>query len=64
MVNDKDVVERRTVKAGRTLDGMVLIESGLKPDDWVVVNGKEAAPGDKIKPRRTAIEGRSGRPKD
>jgi RND family efflux transporter MFP subunit len=64
VVNDKDVVERRAVKVGRELDGLVVIESGLKPDDWVVLNPKRAGPGDKVQPRRSAIEDRSGRTKD
>ena len=37
------MVEYRRVKVGRLLDGMRVIESGLKPDDLVIVNGLQRA---------------------
>ncbi len=39
VVNAEDVVERRDVKLGRVVDGLQIIQEGLKPDDRVIVNG-------------------------
>jgi multidrug efflux system membrane fusion protein len=46
-----NVVEHRPVKVGRLLDGMRVIESGVQPEDLVVVKGLlRARPGVKVKP--------------
>jgi RND family efflux transporter MFP subunit len=51
VVNDKDVVEQRPVKVGASVNGMRVIEEGLKVEDWVVVNGiQRARPGAKVTP--------------
>lgn len=53
VVNDKDEVERRDVKLGSVSDGERVITSGLKPTDWVIVNGiQRARPGAKVKPHK------------
>ena len=45
-VNQDNVVEYRRVNVGRLLDGLRVIESGLKPDDMVIVKGvQRARPG-------------------
>ena len=49
VVNDKDIVEQRTVQGGALVDGMRVITSGLKESDWVVVEGlQRATPGTKV----------------
>ena len=54
-VNQDDVAEYRPVKVGRLLDGMRVIESGLKADDRVVVNGlQRARAGSAVQPRTVA----------
>ncbi len=54
-VNKSDVVEYRRVKVGRLLDGMRVIESGLNPDDLVIVNGlQRARPGSTVQPKAAA----------
>lgn len=54
-VNKGDVVEYRRVKVGRLLDGMRVIESGLNPDDLVIVNGlQRARPGSTVQPKTAA----------
>jgi RND family efflux transporter MFP subunit len=51
VVNDKDVVEQQPVKVGANVNGMRVIEDGLKADDWVVVSGlQRARPGAKVTP--------------
>jgi RND family efflux transporter MFP subunit len=51
VVNDKDVVEQRPVKAGANVNGMRVIEEGLKADEWVVVSGiQRARPGAQVTP--------------
>jgi RND family efflux transporter MFP subunit len=56
-VNKDDMVEYRRVKVGRLLDGMRVIESGLKPDELVIVNGLlRARPGSKVQPKAVASD--------
>jgi RND family efflux transporter MFP subunit len=51
VVNDKNVVERRTVKLGQAFDTMRVIDDGLKGDERVVVNGlQQAVPGREVSP--------------
>jgi RND family efflux transporter MFP subunit len=51
IVGKDNVVEYRQVKVGSLRDGMRVIESGLKPDDLVVVKGvQRARPGAKVRP--------------
>jgi RND family efflux transporter MFP subunit len=51
VVNDKNVVEYRPVKVGTLHDGARVILAGLKPDDWVIVNGiQRVRPGVTVKP--------------
>jgi len=51
VVNGQNVVEQRPVKTGAKMDGMVVIESGLKPDEQVVVKGlQRARPGSTVAP--------------
>ena len=53
VVNDKNVVEYRSVKIGALQDGMRVIQEGLKPGDWVIVNGLlRARPGSTVNPQR------------
>ena len=50
-VNKEYVVEYRKVKLGNLHHGMMAIESGIGPDDWVIVKGLlRAKPGDKVTP--------------
>jgi RND family efflux transporter MFP subunit len=39
VVNDQGVAERRDVTLGRLSDGLQVVTEGLKPEDWVIVNG-------------------------
>jgi RND family efflux transporter MFP subunit len=51
VVNREGVVERRTVKAGVTVDGMRAIDEGLSAQEWVVARGTlKAIPGRKVTP--------------
>jgi RND family efflux transporter MFP subunit len=51
VVNDQNVVEQRPVKVGALVEGMRVIEEGLKGDEWVVVDGiQRARPGAKVTP--------------
>src|SRR4029077_2139384 len=53
VVNDKNVVERRGIKAGPQVRDMLVIETGLKPDDLVIVEGLlQAIPGRQVNPQR------------
>jgi RND family efflux transporter MFP subunit len=52
VVNKDNVVEHRNVKTGPLIDGMRVIDDGLKADDSVVVAGVlRAIPGQKVDPQ-------------
>ena len=56
VVNGDNVVEQRKVQIGPVDDGLRVIESGLKPDDRVVIAGLlRVIPGQKIDPQVTKI---------
>ncbi len=51
-LNADNVVEQRRVQLGQTVGQMRVIESGLKPDERVVVAGiQDAIPGQKVDPQ-------------
>jgi RND family efflux transporter MFP subunit len=51
VVNKDNVVEQRTVTIGQVDKGLRVIESGLKSDDLVVIDGvQRAIPGNKVDP--------------
>jgi multidrug efflux pump subunit AcrA (membrane-fusion protein) len=53
VVNEKNVVERRSVKPGAAVDSLRAINDGLKGQEWVVVNGLlRAGPGRQVTPER------------
>jgi len=56
VVDENDVVQQRRVQVAGLVDTMRAIESGVTPNDWVVVNGlQRARPGAKVKPTRTTL---------
>lgn len=58
VVNAEGIVEHRPVTVGSIQDGLVVIKSGLSPDDRVVVNGlQRARRGAKVMPREVAATG-------
>ena len=57
VVNDKNIVERRAVKVGEMVENMQVIESGLQPDDKVIINGlKRAVIGKPVTPRLKVLK--------
>ncbi|RTE94493.1 efflux RND transporter periplasmic adaptor subunit [Bradyrhizobium sp. LVM 105] len=57
VVNGDNVVEQRKVQIGPLDNGLRVIESGLKPDDRIVIAGLlRVIPGQKIDPQVTKIE--------
>ncbi|MCE9556045.1 MAG: efflux RND transporter periplasmic adaptor subunit [Planctomycetes bacterium] len=55
VVNEKDQnkVEQRPVKFGVAIDGRRVIESGIQPGDWVIINGlQRARPGAPVEPQK------------
>jgi membrane fusion protein, multidrug efflux system len=56
VVNKDNVVEQRIVTIGQLDNQMRTIDSGLKPDDWVVTDGiQRAIPGSKVVPDRQKL---------
>jgi RND family efflux transporter MFP subunit len=52
VVNEKNIVERRVVKLGERLNGMIEVSEGLTGDERVVVNGiQRARPGSAVDPK-------------
>lgn len=63
VVNDKKVVEYRPVKLGTGSRGMRVVEEGIKPGDWVVVNGlQRARPGVEVNPQQAQMGVAQGAP--
>ncbi len=61
VVNGENKTEYREVKIGRLVDGLRVIESGLKPGELIVVNGlQRARPGAPITPENVPMEASSG----
>ena len=57
VVNGENVVEQRKVQTGPLEGDLRVIESGLKPDDRVVIAGLlRAIPGQKVDPQLQKIE--------
>jgi multidrug efflux system membrane fusion protein len=58
VVNDQKTAERRDVVLGRTSGGLQIVQEGLKPEDWVVVNGiQRIRDGAKVEPNRKPMPG-------
>lgn len=56
VVNEENTVQRRDVELGRLHDGLQVIQQGLQPDEWVVVNGiQRVREGMKAKPNRVPM---------
>ena len=61
VVNKDNIVERRSVQIGQLVGDLRVIDSGIKPDDLVVVGELwRAAPGTKVTPKPTPIDPGSG----
>jgi len=51
VVNEKNLVERSSVRTGARHDGLYVVEDGLEGNEWVVVKGLvHAAPGRQVRP--------------
>jgi multidrug efflux system membrane fusion protein len=52
VVNDQNIAQRRDVELGRLTDGLQVIQQGLQPGEWVIVNGiQRVRPGMKVQPQ-------------
>jgi membrane fusion protein, multidrug efflux system len=61
VVNKDNVVEQRIVKIGQVDNQLRVIESGLKPDDLVVIDGiQRAIPGSKVEIDKQSIKAPAG----
>jgi RND family efflux transporter MFP subunit len=59
VVNKDNVVEQRKIEIGPAIDGKRVVESGLKPDDRVIVAGLlRAVPGQKVDPQTESAAAR------
>jgi RND family efflux transporter MFP subunit len=55
-VSDKNVIEQRPVTIGTLVGDLRVIDSGLKPDDRIVIDGlQRAIPGQKVDPQTGQI---------
>jgi membrane fusion protein, multidrug efflux system len=56
VVGADNVVSQKVVKTGQKQGQLVIIESGLDPGDWVVIDGiQQAIPGAKVEPQRSEL---------
>ena len=61
VVNNENKAEYREVKIGRIVDGLRVIESGLKPGEVIVINGlQRVRPGAPITPEKVPMEAAPG----
>jgi multidrug efflux system membrane fusion protein len=55
VVNERNIAERREVTQGPSDNGMRIVESGLRDEDWLVIAGLgQLHPGDPVEPRKKA----------
>ena len=65
VVGADNVVKRKVVKTGQTQGQLVVIESGLDLNDWVVIEGiQQAFPGAKVDPQRSELKSDEAGPPD
>lgn len=65
VVNDKNLVERRSITVGPQVGTMQAIERGLNPDDWVIIEGLlQAIPGRVVSPQRQTPDAKSAAARD
>jgi RND family efflux transporter MFP subunit len=63
IVDAQQVAQHRRVKIGALVDGMRVVQEGLTPEEWVVVNGlQRARPGSKVKPRQAPMTPATAKP--
>jgi multidrug efflux pump subunit AcrA (membrane-fusion protein) len=56
VVNDQNTVEYRQVALGPMIDGLRVVRDGIKPEEWVIVNGvQRVRTGAKVDPQPQAI---------
>lgn len=56
VVDESNTVEYRLVELGISTDGMRVVNQGLEPGEWIVVNGlQRARPGTTVDPMRVAM---------
>jgi RND family efflux transporter MFP subunit len=57
IVSEKNVVERRSVRIGATVDNLRVIEEGLNGKEWVIFKGLlRAAPGRRVTPEQEGVQ--------
>lgn len=62
VVNEKNLVERRSVTLGTKVDGFRVIDEGLQGDEWVVVEGViKAIPGRPVTPEKAEAKARAAK---
>jgi membrane fusion protein, multidrug efflux system len=65
VVGPDNIVRRKVVEAGQREGRLRIIESGLDPGDWVVVEGiQRAFPGAKVDPQKTDLTSLAADPSD
>jgi RND family efflux transporter MFP subunit len=56
VVNDQNTVEYRQVTLGPMIDGLRVVRDGIKPEEWVIVNGvQRVRTGAKVDPQQQVI---------
>ncbi len=61
VVDEDDVVQRVNVQVGSKYEDLIVIQEGLKPDDWVIVDGIQRVRSKaKVSPERTELPDSGG----
>jgi membrane fusion protein, multidrug efflux system len=62
VVNEKNTVERKSVKTGLQIGDKLVIQNGLAASDWVIVDGlMQAIPGREVSPQRETLKAANSR---
>jgi RND family efflux transporter MFP subunit len=57
VIDDKNMVQRKSVKTGLQIGDDLVIEEGVTADDWVVIDGlMQAIPGREVSPQRETLK--------
>ncbi len=65
VVGADNVVKRKTIKLGQKQGQLRIVESGLDPGDWIVIEGTQRAfPGDKVDPQQSELTAGATNPPD
>jgi RND family efflux transporter MFP subunit len=63
VLRDDQTTDHRMIRTGVAQDGLRVVDDGLKPEEWIIINGvQRARPNAKVNPERVELPARPGDP--